>query len=223
MSSRFGFIIFTPNSIFMKSLLYSSALPLLLAALMMGACVQKTDILDPTYEPAELFGQEFLNSYVTPLIMFQYVSIDQESNAATGWMIDNKGNVHQYQLSGISFDLEEQQAPIPRIENILAGSTVKTEKVNINEMVEQYKKTYKIDREKLEILPSKGAASTEYFLAYDHNYNGQCEGGVCPGVEPSKSQVNQFVLKVEGLRTGRNSSIQAQQMTEWLVDLKSGF
>ncbi|MEM7368321.1 MAG: hypothetical protein AAF587_06935 [Bacteroidota bacterium] len=207
----------------MKSPLYFSFISLFLLSFVLMSCVQQTDILDPTYVPAELKGQDYLDNYTTPVIMFHYVSIDDESNSASGWMISNTGEVHQYQSSDVPFVLEGQQASISLIKRVLESSTVRDEKVDLVEMVEQYRKTHKIDREKLDITPSKGAASTSYFLAYDLDYNGQCEDGTCPGVEPSKTKVSQFIVKVEGNFIGKNSSIQAEQITSWLEDLKSGF
>lgn len=213
------------SPLLMKSSLYFSAFALLLSSLFLSSCVNEPDFMTQPYQAQELYGEDYLRNYLTPEVMFHFATVDEGWETVDGIIIDKQGRLFSYELSEIPFDFAEEAANRDLVERLMASGTTKANKVDVHDLVENFKKIRRINRDKLLLDTSKPTDRyTQYLIAYDLHYPGNlCVDGSCPGVEPSADLLSQYILKAEGFINGENSSIEARQIATWMKELKSGF
>ena len=209
----------------MKSPFYLSAFVLLLASVLLSSCVQEPDFMTQPYQAQQLYGEDYLRNYTTPEVMFHFASVDEGWESVEGVVIDNQGRLFTYELEEVPFDFAEEIANKVLVNRLMAGGTTKASRVDLNDLVENFKKTRRINRDKLLLDTSKPTNRyTHYLIAYDLHYPGNlCIDGTCPGIEPSADLLSQYILKAEGFINGENTSLEAQQIATWMKELQSGF
>ena len=185
---------------------------LLLGILVLLSCQKDKDpfIYENPYK--NLTAEEYLSTYTTPEVMFQYAEVDLTTNEISGILINNNGKVLSYKSEKPLNDLRSIEIRISTILRTLSISNETGESVDISQLVDNYKKTRKVDVNNLSAR-SKASNIVTYFIAYDLTYD--FEGNeTCSAMGVSRDKYVQKLLQSNDVI---NNTLQAKQIVDWMA------
>ncbi len=185
-----------------------------LAAFLVTACQPENEsfVYENKYE--KLTAEEYLKTYTTPMVLFQYLNVAEDGSIAEGIMIDNKGQIFQYNQESLNFSPDKLDAPINEIFRLLTVAEKSEIKVDLEDLVDFYKMTRKVDIDLLEAKESNQGGNF-YFVGYDVTYD-DLGYETCRAVGVSD---NIYVQKLLKSSKSMNKSIYAQNIVKWMAEL----
>lgn len=175
-----------------------------------------------SYVPEVLTGEEYLQSYFTPNILFMHVQVNEANQNADGWFVDNVGLIHKFNSIRLPFDISDNEIMKGEINMLYGASSSNGEKVNLDALVENYKTMRSLNANSFKISGNdESAPASVYIFGYDLSVDDQaCID--CPGSPFSGDFFSQILLKSEGTVQGAIDNRNAQSVVEWLNELNSG-
>lgn len=223
----------------MQSLRLKTFLGVFAMFLLLSACTQQVDETFD-YQAAELFGADYLKTFKTPKVMFHYSIADEENKNYQGWLIDNEGKVRTYQLNYPVTQVSKdkviwEESSVERLYNSSARTNIT---VDLNVLVEQYKKNWQISHASItqEAEDAQAKVTTAFWgftLAFSkngrsgsgsHHSGGGCNngGGESSSTRQTTRNFNQILLQSEGSLSLRNDSEHAAEIVDWMQSLHQG-
>lgn len=205
----------------MKSSYSLSLLLLLVIATVFSSCSPKAELTPLHYEEAELFGEDFLNTYYTPDILFMTLIQREDNGEIAGWFLANTGQVFTFgmEYSPLSFEtniVEETQL------NLFQENAKATEvHLTADEFVPYFKQVQAIDLVLQETEQSKTSPDyTTYYLAFDFYYNlDSAEGHAC-GEDGHAALSEMILLESEGVLNQVSPEDLAKDILDWMDQIE---
>lgn len=183
-----------------------------LSILILASCSTDREpfVYENKYE--KLSPEEYLTTYTTPEVMFHYLEVNIHTATASGLLIDNKGRVFQYTDQSIEIEPESLVAPVSTLVRLLRHSNKIEKNIDVEQLVENYKMTRKVD---VKLLSSRESTLDKdfYFSGYDVAYD--AEGNeTCSAVGVSNRVYVQKIFKSTSLI---NKSSYASKIVKWMA------
>ena len=183
------------------------------------------NIASPT---GELTSKDFLRLHVTQDVIFHYSVMDKANEQYSGWIIDNKGDLRKYSVTGDASFLDEAYIEAADFGIILSGATKMDYEIDLDELVDHYKKIGFINVENLSTEANNNANTevTRGFYAYKFDQSSgrssnSNSGGCATGCNSSKdNSLVRITLFEEDQQTRSNQDASAKNMVEWLSMIK---
>jgi hypothetical protein len=176
------------------------------------SCTKEIEINEYQNPYADLTGAEYLKTYDTPEIMFHYAEVHKTSQHTQGLLISNFGQVYAYSANKPMNDLNILEIHTSTMVNLLTHSVKVDKKVDLDQLVDHYKLTRKVNVTSTNIAEKNEAIDT-YFVAYDVTYD--TDGTeTCSSVGVSSHKSVQKILKSS---KRINTSIQAEAIVAWMA------
>ena len=163
-------------------------------------------------------GAAYLASYFTPPILFHYSFADETNSLYTGWFIDDEGTVRSYQLDYQPFRPDAFEIQKDRMEKVISQSEVLDIEVDLEMLVENYKKTINVAKADFKtISENPDLETTSTYYAYSLSYGRDEES--C-GARSHNSLFRQVTLEYEGKTTVKNESHLTQGLIDWMKQIQ---
>lgn len=198
---------------------YLSTIILAVTIILFTSCEQKQI---STYVPQVLTGEEYLDNYLTPTVLYSFLQMDEETKAVTGWLINNEGRIFDINLDKNPIELFESEISAIDMGSFLGNGVNTGATVDLDELVSYYKKTRDLNYAEFSFdTEASNLNSTTYILAYDLSYEDQ-ECDSCYSQGSSMTEFRQYLLKAEGAVNGQIPGNLTREIATWLKDLNSG-
>lgn len=196
---------------------YLLSLACLLFVLPLLTSCEQAEPLNIQTEFVEKTGTDYLNSYFTPPIMYHFAFIDENAAKYTGWIVDNKGKIRTYTLDEQVFSPTAFEILDTQMETLLEQSEVIDTEVDLEILVEYYKKNVVVAKADVQTLAENpDTETTTGFYSYSLSYGRDLES--C-GARSHNDRFQQTVLKSDGKESLKNKSHLTNDMVNWLEQL----
>jgi len=199
-------------------------LPLLLLCCLIGfsSCTEEIEVADNT----PLTSAEYLAKLDQPII-FQVIQMDEEENWESGWIIDDKGNIHVFSENGrLAQNQENMDCPGTFVmESLLEYTDGIIGQVDLADLAGYHQSLKEIkaagQSELTEEQPSnlafyglKRNASTNSYL---HNSGSNCDGNGSISFE--MTSIDYINLKKETANGSISNSPLAAEIVDWMMQV----
>lgn len=188
----------------------------LFIASFMISCEQESP-KDFQFELEEKTGADYLNTYSIPPIMYHYVYANESDNTFSGWLIDNKGKVRTYSLDYQILGFSALELDKMEMKELIDQSEVSDVELDLNVLVQHYKKNASVAKEELKIMSENPESETvSAFYAYSAVPTDDRKS--CSD-RSHLALFHQTILKYDGKESLENKSHLTGEIVEWLVDI----
>ncbi len=201
----------------MKSTFY----PVVISAALLITTFACTKNVPTPYVPVIYSGQDYLENYAVPPVLYQVVFIDKASEKASGFFIDDAGQLRTFKEDQTKeLYLRNTVSPVPTVAlaQIKENSTVSEVVVDVNKVVELYKRLAQSRDEAVEshALTTSSNVITAFY-AYTYAYDNHGED--CPEMRIN-DYYSQIPLSIESDQLYIYDSSLSPEIIEWLQSLK---
>ena len=135
-----------------------------------------------------------------------------------GWIIDNKGNIRTYSLDYQILGLFTLELDKTEMQELLNQSEVADIELDLDVLVQHYKKSTTLAKEELKTLAENPEAETvSAFYAYSSVPTDERKS--CSG-RSHLELYDQTILKFDGKESMENKSRLTAEVLEWLMDIQ---
>lgn len=190
---------------------YYFLLPILLCTFFSCTKEDTFQRTDQVFKP--MTGQEYLDNYHTPDILFHYAIKNNLANKMQGVFVNNSGMVYTYVINEPSVSLNADIISSSDMYYFQWKATETEIQLDIDQLVENYKAIRKV-KNSIDIADDDTPDIEEFYLAYDLTYDDYSHGGECGGIGSSQMIYKQVLLKKDNTI---NSSLQNNTIIEWMT------
>lgn len=187
-------------------------------SLLMFSCTDGTLVSDSDKTIVDIEASEYLEVYVKNPVIFQYLSIDRQSQSVSGWIIEKNGDLRSINSSLENVDIINETVQIDYLNSLvdMAGPVIK--KVNLEELKDYYSINLLSGRYEL----NKAIESSEIEEVYQSfilktQYTTWRGHGECPVFHDPFSSTHSYISsKLEVNSNLKNTSSFSAQIVSWL-------
>ena len=208
----------------MEKINYTVLLSAFLVLIFASSCEQKITEPTFTYEVMEYHGKDYLDHYTTPDILFHYAYVDTKNDEYIGWLVDNLGNLKTYNFDKRLIDYLDPQVSAAELGNLAQKATHTGKVVDLDELVENYKRIRLAVESELEAQPvDPNVTGNTYVYGYDLVVEGRSNAtanscGVGASAV-SSGDFEQVLLMSKGQFPSVNTNYWTETILEWLEDV----